>query len=71
MKYKRPNECRFCTSRKCTLRIVSLAAKFDDIACGRHIRDLEVLADNELGAKNGIMRAHISGTSHKRRGEAQ
>lgn len=71
MKCKRPNECRFCTSRKCTLRIVSAAGNFDDVACGRHIRDLEVLADETLGTKNGIMRTHISGTSHKRRGEAQ
>jgi len=43
---RRSNQCRFCTSRRCRTRIVTLG--FDEIACSRHVRDLEALVDQHV-----------------------
>ena len=44
--YARPNQCRFCTSRKCHYRIVALDGSFDELACPSHARHLAALADD-------------------------
>lgn len=54
---KRSNECRFCTSRKCHLRIVSADGRYDEVACHRHIRDLEQDADER---SPGVLKHHSS-----------
>lgn len=56
------NKCLFCKSRKCSTRIVRTEApRYDEVACSKHINDLEKHADYTLGVNNGIMRWHISG----------
>ena len=67
---KRKDECLFCSKKSCYNRIVRLAEpKYDEIACGNHILELEKHSDEALGVKNGIMRYHISGTSKQCRGK--
>jgi hypothetical protein len=64
---KRIDECLFCSSRKCHARIVrSLEPKYDEIACDKHVRDLQLHNDEALGKNNGIMRVHQSGSRVKR-----
>ena len=47
---KRLEACSFCKSRRCYTRIVRfLEPKFDEIACDKHINELEQLADYTLG----------------------
>ena len=65
----RPGECKFCTSRKCSTRIATPNMSFDEVACGRHIKDLYSLSDDMLGKNNGVMRTHISSTGSLKRGE--
>ena len=67
---KRKDECIFCKSRSCSTRIVRLAEpKYDEIACNKHITDMEKHSDEVLGTHNGIMRSHISSTGRQKRGE--
>ena len=69
---KRKDECLFCGSRKCHTRIVRLEEpSYDEVACHKHIEELEKHSDAVLGCKNGIYRNHISscGTRKLRRGE--
>lgn len=66
----RPNQCRFCTSRRCYCRIVSSdsdgsSSAFDEIACRAHVENLEDLADT---THKGY-RWYISGTGLQRRRE--
>lgn len=61
----RGDQCLFCGSRVCYCRIVSEDLLYDEIACNRHIRQLEEHADSVLSGK---IRNHISGTSKKVRG---
>jgi hypothetical protein len=52
----RKTQCLFCTSRRCHHRIVTPDLKFDEIACGRHIKELERHADAIL---HGALRTNI------------
>lgn len=60
------NQCLFCGSRNCHLRIYTEDLQFDEVACYRHISQLEEHSDNVLGAP-GKLRWHISGTSKQAR----
>ena len=67
---RRKDKCLFCTSRSCHTRIFRIEEpKYDEIACHRHIQDLEKHSDEVLGAKNGITRTHLSSTRKLKRGE--
>ena len=67
---KRKDECLFCKSRKCSVRIVRTEKPFyDEIACDKHASEMEKHADKELGINNGIMRWHISSSGILKRGE--
>lgn len=64
---KRKDECLFCSSRKCGTRIVRLIEpKYDEIACDKHVLELEKHSDKVLGTHNGILRNHISSYKVKR-----
>ena len=63
---KRKDECLFCTSRCCYTRIHN--ETYDEIACSKHIKELEKHSDNKLGINNGIMREHLSSTCKLQRG---
>jgi len=67
---KRPNECQFCTSRKCSDRIVREDhPKYDEVYCTKHSEQAETEADRVLGVNTGNYRTHISSTiSDERRG---
>ena len=66
---KRVDECVICSKRSCYTRIVRLKApKYDEIACSKHILELEKHSNEVLGTKNGVMRCHISGTTKQCRG---
>ena len=45
----RADQCRFCSSRRCYNRLVSIDRRhpWDELACRNHVRDLELLADKE------------------------
>lgn len=69
---KRKDECLFCKSRSCYTRIYRTADEkgpgYDEIACDKHIHDLEKHSDEVLGSHNGVMRLHMSSTArHKRK----
>lgn len=64
----RPDQCRFCKSRCCRTRIHTRDYGFDELACYRHIKQLEHLADGTLGINNGVMRCHVSSTIPMLRG---
>ena len=67
---KRKDECLFCSSRTCNTRIVRQnEPKYDEIACYKHIEELEKHSDEVLGYKNGVMRHHITSTGQLKRGE--
>jgi hypothetical protein len=67
---KRKDECLFCSSRSCYSRIVRLVApQYDEVACYKHVEDLEKHSDKVLGYKNGVLRNHISSTGRMKRGE--
>lgn len=57
----RKDQCFACGSRKCGTRI--WAAGFDEIACFKHVKELETLADTTL---MGAVRIYTSGYSAKR-----
>lgn len=62
------NQCRFCDSRKCRVRICTRCLTFDEIACSAHAKDLERLADLTLA--EGTKRLHWQGLgSEVSRGE--
>jgi hypothetical protein len=67
---KRIDECLFCSSRTCRTRIVRPEEPhYDEVACNRHISELEKHSDVVLGRKNGVMRHHISSLGNLKRGE--
>jgi flagellar basal body rod protein FlgF len=62
---KPSNECFKCKSRFCSSGIISVSdkgEKFNEIACTKHIDDLEEKADEVLGHDNGVMRLSVSTT---------
>jgi hypothetical protein len=61
--YVRPNQCRFCYSRCCYYSIISRDGSFDEVACLRHVRELEQLSDRHPGQK-----ICSSSTAKQRRG---
>ncbi len=66
----RKDQCKFCNSRSCYTRIVRFEEPFyDEVACSKHISDLEKHSDKTLGIKNGIIRTHISSCGKLKRGE--
>ena len=68
---KRKDECFTCTSRACYTRVVrENDPKYDEVACRKHIKELEHHADEMLGSGNGIIRSHISSTGYQKRGVA-
>ena len=67
MMKKRKDECLFCTSRSCSTKII--AENYQEIACSKHISDLEKHSDKVLGTGNGIKRIHLSSTGKLCRGE--
>ena len=62
----RKDECKFCASRRCFVRIVTSDLKYDEVACGTHTRDLELHADKTIA---GITRMHHSSSGALKRGE--
>lgn len=62
---KRPDQCLFCTSRRCQERVVAKDGSYDEIACGQHIKDLHKHSDAVIPGK---MRVFMSGTAYYRRG---
>jgi len=69
MTKKRPNECKFCTSRRCYDRIVTTLDPtiYDEIACGRHQDDL--VDDARKHIPEGMKRSFISSSGDLRRGD--
>lgn len=66
----RKDQCLFCKSRRCHIRIVRYEEpKYDEVACNRHILELEKHSDEVLGYKNGVMRHHITSSGQLKRGE--
>ena len=63
----RRDQCRFCFSARCYSRVVSLDRRvdWDEVACRKHARELEALADEEIP---GVYRTHISSTDPLARG---
>ena len=57
----RRDQCFACKSRKCGTRI--WAAGFDEIACSKHVKELEALADTTL---MGAVRIYTSGYQARR-----
>ena len=57
----RKDQCFACGSRKCGTRI--WAAGFDEIACFKHVKELEALADTVL---MGAVRIYTSSYQAKR-----
>jgi hypothetical protein len=67
---KRKDECLFCSSRTCSTRIYRRDVPiYDELACDKHILDLEKHSDEVLGSHNGIMRNHVQGSGKYKRGE--
>jgi len=67
---KRKDECFCCSSRSCYTRIYRREVPiFDELACYKHVEDLQEHADKVLGYKTGVMRNNISGTRKYMRGE--
>ena len=60
-------QCLFCGSRKCYTRIYTRNLGYDEVACDRHIKELEAHADETLGSP-GTLRMHLSSTGTQRRG---
>jgi hypothetical protein len=66
---RRRDQCLFCTSRRCHTRIVadSRTLGFDEVACNRHVRELEQHADATL--PKGAIRWHLTGNRPYWRGQ--
>lgn len=56
------SKCFFCNSYRSYLRIVTPNLGYDQVACQKHISDLEKHADATLGSGNGVLRMHVSST---------
>lgn len=59
---KRKDECLFCTSRRCSNRVVSLDDKgitYDEISCSKHAD--EMYKDSDIKAPK-VMKMFISST---------
>lgn len=69
LKRKNGMECLFCGSRKSTYRIHTDNLGYDEVACSKHSRDLEVHADDTLG-EGTVKRWHITSSAGVKRGEA-
>lgn len=63
---RRRDQCRFCTSRSCYTAIYTEDRTFDEVACSRHIRALELHADAVLGSP-GKLRTNLSSTGRQSR----
>jgi len=66
---KRKDECIFCTSRKCSERVVSVDDKgktYDEIACSKHSNDMN--KDSDIKAPK-VMKIFASSTGRLRRGD--
>ena len=63
---KRKDECLFCTSRRCSYRIVTEDMSYDEVACSKHIDLLNKHSDDKLPK---VMKWFISGTGYYKRGE--
>jgi len=59
------NQCRFCGSRSCYIRIYTKDYTFDELACRDHTRDLEIFSDAKLGK---TLRMHTSSSGKLSRG---
>lgn len=67
---KRKDECLFCNSRKCSYPVYRRdVPMYDEIACDKHAKDLNIHSDKVLGVHNGILRNYVSGTGQYKRGE--
>lgn len=58
------DECLFCRSRRCYVRIHTANGLYDEIACRDHARDLERHSDRHLGR---AIRTSTSSSSPQRR----
>lgn len=65
---KTGNQCLFCRSRQCHTRIHTDNLGYDEVACIRHVKELEQHADETLGSNNGVLRWHISSSGLLERG---
>jgi len=45
------DSCFMCNSRRCFTRIYTKDLEFDEVACDKHIHDLEIYADKTLNRK--------------------
>ena len=61
-------KCLFCGSRQCYTRIYTRNLGYDEVACDKHVKELERHSDETLGAP-GTLRLHLSSTSRLQRGE--
>lgn len=60
-------KCLFCNSHKCYTRIYTKNLGYDELACDKHIKQLEAHADETLGSP-GTIRMHLSSTGKLMRG---
>lgn len=65
------NQCLFCNSRQCHTRIYTDNMGYDEVACSKHIKELEHHADETLGSHNGVLRWHHSSSGFLTRGVAR
>ncbi len=62
------SQCLVCGSRKSTTRIHTDNLGYDEVACSRHIAELEHHADATLGVNNGVLRWHVTSSGGVMRG---
>jgi len=65
---KRPNECLFCTSRKCYTHIYSSdgGKTYNEIACQRHVNELYEHSDKMAA---GVLKRYCTSTGTRDRRE--
>lgn len=67
------DQCRFCASRQCYVRISSVddggAFTFDDLACPDHVKELERYADGCQNWRKPTIRRHSTSNVKQRRGD--
>jgi len=61
---KRSDECLFCGSRSCYYRIHTYGHEYDELACPKHVADLERDADRRASR---VPKAHVNSTRVQRR----
>lgn len=66
LRYARPNQCRFCASRACRMRIYAEDGSFDEVSCVRHQDALCRHADR---VAPGVSKLHSFSSGKQRRGE--